>query len=345
MSPGSGAPAGEGAQASDPSGLIRQYRAARQGAILADRSDLGRLAVRGKDALDLLHRLTTNSIKTLQPGEGTAAVFATAKGRILDLVSFLLLEDHLLCLTGPGRAAAIRDWIERYTFREEVQVEDLQASHGTLWIFGAGAARLVAARWGEERARRPLHYGSPVGPEGAGAVLARTWPLAGEGFHLSAERGALPGLRERLAQGGDAPVPAGEECLEVLRIEAGLPAAWRELTEEYNPWEARLDDAISLTKGCYVGQEVIARLNTYKKVSKLLVRIALEGERAPAVPAALWRERESIGTLTSAARVPGEARIVGLGYVRDELAIEGRELRVAPDQGPELEGVVLGIAR
>jgi len=98
------------------------YRAALEDAVLADRSDLGRLFVGGKDALDLLHRLTTQDLRSLGPGQGAATVFVTAKGRLVDWVTTHALEDRLLCLTGPGRSRAVADYIQRYTFREEVRV-------------------------------------------------------------------------------------------------------------------------------------------------------------------------------------------------------------------------------
>ncbi len=345
VSPAGGAP---DASAVDP---VSAWRAAHAGAVLVDRSDLGRLFIGGRDALDLLHRLTTQSIQTLSAGQGAAAVFTTAKGRILDLVLLHRLEDGLLCLTGPGHALTVAAWIERYTFREEVRVEDRSVSHGTLGIFGARAAPCVAAIFGEEAAGRPLHHAARVRSGGTEAILARTFPLAGDGYHLTAGAPALPALRARILEAarpegapGAGLVPAGAACLEALRIEAGLPASGRELSEEYNPWEARLDDAISLTKGCYVGQEVIARLNTYGKVSRYLVRLRMEGEAPPAVPAPLRAGGQTIGTLTSAAAVPGEARVAALGYVRDEDAVAGAEVTVEQEDGPR-RATILGLAR
>ena len=84
-----------------------EYRAARADAVLADRTDLGRLEIAGRDAFDLLHRLTSNDVRGLAPGQGTAAAFLTPKGRLVDLVTLHRLDDRLLCLTGPGRSAAV----------------------------------------------------------------------------------------------------------------------------------------------------------------------------------------------------------------------------------------------
>jgi tRNA-modifying protein YgfZ len=327
-----------------PAAAAAQYRAARQDAVLVDRSDLGRLFVSGNDALDLLHRLTTQDISSLKQGQGTAAAFVTAKGRLIDWVTLHSLDERLLCLTSPGRSTAVADYIDRYTFREAVRVENADRSHGTLGLFGARVRERVANLFGESAAQRPLHHPVQVTLAGSGAVLARTFPLAGDGYHLTSAAGELPLLRAAILERSAGLVEADQACLEILRIEAGLPAAGRELTEDYNPWEARLNDAISLNKGCYVGQEVVARLNTYRKVSKYLVRLRVEAG-VPQPGARLVGQRdEVIGTLTSVAAVPGEARVLGLGYVRDEEAAEGRELSIV-DGERIFRAVVLGPAR
>jgi folate-binding protein YgfZ len=313
-------------------GAREQYAAARQGAVLADRAALGRLWIGGPDALDLLHRLTTQSIKDLRPGDGTAAVFTTPKGRILDLVVLHLREDGTWCLTGEGRAETVRAWIDRYTFREEVRVEDRSAATGTLGLYGPAAPRVVARVFGADPGGAP-HRPLEVEAGGARGLLARWFPLAGAAYHLTADAASLARLRGAIETCGEGVEAIGAEVLEVLRIEAGLPAAGRELTEEYNPWEARLDQAVSLNKGCYVGQEVIARLHTYRKVSKGLVRLAIEAAAPPPTPCALRIAGDPAGTLTSAAAVPGEGRVAGLGYVRLEDAVAGREAEAVWEGG------------
>jgi len=327
----------------DPAAAAGEYRAAHADAVLTDRSELGRLEITGKDALDLLHRLTTNDVRPLQPGQGTTAAFLTGKGRIVDLVTLHRLEDRLLCLTGPGRGAAVAAYIDRYTFREEVRVEDRGRSHGILGIFGARASGRVALLFGREAAGLPLHHSVATAIDGLTVLLARAFPLAGDGYHLIAAAGDLPALRLAILRRAEGLAEAGPVCMEVLRIETGQPAAGRELTEDYNPWEARLDEAISLTKGCYVGQEVVARLNTYRKVTKLLARIRVDGG-LPVPGARLESAGQPIGILTSAARIPGEERAVALGYVRDEDAAPGKEIDVV-DGDRRLRAAILEPAR
>lgn len=324
--------------------LVTQYRAGHERAVVATRPRLGRLAIGGADALDLLHRLSTNQVSTLRPGEGTATVLTTAKGRIVDLVILYRLADRLIALCGDDRARPVIDWIERYTFREEVTVDDLTASHGTLAIFGPQSAQQVDRVCGARSSGRTLHHPIEATIGEARAIVARTFPRGGDGYLITAEAGAIDAILARLLEADHGVVLAGEPCIEVMRIEAGLPAAGRELTESYNPWEARLQDAISLDKGCYVGQEVIARLNTYDKVSKQLVRLRCADGPAPGPGAKLLVGETASGTLTSVAMVPGEAHAVALGYVRDEDATAGTEVMAQVEPAP-IRATIEGVAR
>ena len=312
---------------------MAELRAARHGAVLVDRSDLGRVVFTGRDAADLLHRLTTAAVKGLQPGQGTAAVFTTSKGRILDLVTLHRLPEGILAITAPGRAAPVIAWVDRYTFREEVKGEDRTGSHATLAIHGAGASRTIARVFGDPATLLPRHHAAVVECAGAPAILVRTWPLGGDGWLVVLPVADLEPARSALLSADPGLIASGPATLEVLRIEAGLPAPGSELTEDHNPWEARLDEAIAPDKGCYVGQEVIARLRTYRKVARLLVRLDLDGPRVPAPGAAILRAGERIGVITSAAEVPGDDRIVALGYVRDEDAASADAVMVEYGEG------------
>ena len=324
------------------SGLEAEYRAAHESAVLADRSDLGSLRVEGKDAADLVHRLTTNAVARLQEGEGAPTVFTTNKGRIVDLVTAHRIAGGLDLFCSAGRSSVLREWIERYTFREDVKVVDRSGTCAILGVHGPGAEACLAAAW-----PGPL----PASPYGAAAasieahdvLLARTFPLGGCGLLLRVPAPAARAIRALLlSRSAGRLVPAGPECLEILRIEAGLGAADRELSEQHNPWEARLGDAIALDKGCYVGQEVIARLNTYKKVAHLLVRLSARAIAPPAPGSVIRIGGEDSGEVTSSAALPdGSGRVLVLGYVRDENAAAGAaEIRTGEEVLPAtLEGV------
>ena len=321
-----------------------EYRAAHDTAILVDRRDVAALRVTGTDAIDLLHRLSTNDLKAIPEGGGAPTVFTTAKGRILALASVHRAGGALHLLLDARRAGTIRDWIDRYTFREEVRVESLLESHRTLGLCGPQATGIVARAF-PGVAGLPPHGAAEAAVGAETALLARTFPLAGDAWLVSVPSAAADAVRARLlAAGAGSLVTASFDTLETLRIEAGLPAADRELTEDHNPWEARLDDAVSLAKGCYVGQEVIARLNTYRKVARLLVRLESEGREPLPGGAAVFSNGETIGEVTSSAVLPERERVIALAYVRDEDAVEGRHVSVAEAAG-QRDAVILGPAR
>jgi len=323
---------------------LAQYRAGHERAVIAERSGMGRLVIGGADARDLLHRLTTNDVRGLAPGAGIATVFTTAKGRILDLVTLHRTDAALFCLCGEGRAGSLREWIERYTFREDVTVEDLTTSHGTLGVYGPRASSVLGPVLDQDLSQLPLHHVREIPFEGEPATVVRSFPIGGAGFLVTVPNDRILALRRRLGTSSDPAVPIEPECLEVMRIEAGMPASGSELREDFNPWEARLNDAISLDKGCYVGQEVIARLHTYKKISRLLVRLRIDGEAAPGPGAPLYREGEATGVVTSVATVPGSGHVVALGYVRDEDAVAGTEVLVGAGSS-RIRATIEGVAR
>ena len=133
-------------------------------------------------------------------------------------------------------------------------------------------------------------------------------------------------------------VPVGVDAVEAVRIERGIPAFGKDLTEDYNPHEANLVHHVSFSKGCYIGQEVIARLQTYKKVSKYLVGLRWEGE-GPAPGSFLAHDGRRMGIVTSAARLPHTGGNVGLGYVRKAFVEDGKA--VVDEAGTEIKIKVL----
>ena len=324
-----------------------QYRAAHAAVVLADRTDLGRFRLSGKDAADLLHRLSTNAVKDLSEGSGVATVLTTNKGRILDLITVHRTGGALFGLCAAGRVRDILGWIDRFTFREVVTAEDWTASHRSLGLHGPRAAAVVMRLFGEGAGALPLHGVASASLGTVPVLVVRTFPLAGDSFVLTVKAESAAGLRAAIHGGAGEPVvEAGSALLEVLRIEAGLPAAGLELTEEHNPWEARLADAISLSKGCYVGQEVVARLDTYKKVARQLVRLSLPAPAAGS-PAGdpIRAGGEKVGVVTSSAVLPdGSGRAIALGYVATDAATPGRSVEVE-HAGASIPARIEGVAR
>ena len=329
-------------------GLEVEYHAATRGVALADRSPVGRLQATGPDVLDLLNRLSTNRVDPLDPGTGAATVLTTNKGRIIDWITLLHPGDRTVILTSPPCAEVVSAWIDRYTIIEDVTVEDVTPSTALVGVLGPAAATVVEDVLGLSAAELPL-LGCCTVPWGAGALLvARTDPLRVPGYDLMVDGGDAAALWDALAEAGAAHgvQPIGLEAMEALRVENGVPRWGSELGDAYNPLEAGLTESVSWTKGCYIGQEVVARLWTYHKVQKYLVGLAFQGEddARPAPGATLHVGDARVGALTSVAFSPGAEALLGLGYLRAAHATVGQAVEVPLDDGRLMSGVVTRVA-
>ena len=297
--------------------------------LLADRSFFGELAVRGAGRASFLHGQCSNEVKALRPGSGTFVTFLTPKGKLLGDVDLLVLEDEIRLRCSPLFAAPLAAHLRKFAVFDKVEIVDLAPERSLFWVDGEGAAALVESVVGA-----PL----PAGPAGANALLRRGDDpllvsscdrLGTVGFDLSIAKSAAGSLHAALVAAGAR--PAGWALLERLRIEAGRPRLGVDMDDSNLPNEAGLVDSISYTKGCYTGQETIARLRTYGHVNKRLVGFRIEGTDVPAPETPLSRdgdEGKPPGRVTSAALSPALG-VVALGYAAKEIA-EGDALRL-PD--------------
>ena len=301
------------------SSVREEYVAVTRGVGLVDRSHLGRLRVTGADALDLLDRLSTNKLQEMQVGEVEGTVLTTNKGRIIDLLFVVRQDDHLLVITGPETRQRVAEWIDFYTFIEDVEVQDITESTAMLSVGGRKAKDTFP-----QLSDLPLSdavHSTICGKE----VLALHTEMAGiVGYDFIVPIADAAALREALVNAGA--VPVGSHATELVRVGYGVAEYGGELHEDYNPLEADLKDYISFNKGCYIGQEVVARLNTYDKVQKHLMCLSLEAGDGIDLPSPLMHEGRQVGTLTSAVESLDGDIIHGLGYVRKAHAHEGTRL-------------------
>jgi folate-binding protein YgfZ len=252
------------------------YRAASR-AVWRDMTHWGRIAVGGADGGALLHHLTTNNIKGLRAGQGCDTALINSKGRLLDLTSVFRRDEDYLVLTSPNRRDMFVPHAQKFVlYRQDVKLHDVTSDSAMFGIFGS---QLEDALTALDIASLPQESGNfaRFNQDDVAFYAARTRRLPGEGVLLWSDN--LPGLR-RLVEQSNVPL-CDNETYNVLRVEAGIPVAGMELTEAINPWEAGLDSAISLHKGCYNGQEIVARLNTYKKVKQGLQGLRYHSRSVP----------------------------------------------------------------
>ena len=321
----------------------QEYWAARRGVALSPFPPRGILRLTGADALDLLHRLSTQHLLSLHPGAGAATVLTNEKGRVLDLLTVLRFDTHLFVLTSHGNQGAVRAWIEKYTITEDVETVDVTESTAVLSLFGAHAANVVERGVGSTAASLAPYHHAPVSLDGVPATAVRLPAPVEPGYALIVDAASATNVRDALLKAGV--VDMSPDTFEALRVEAGIPAFGHEFDERYNPLEARLKDHISWNKGCYIGQEVVARLDTYDKVQRHLRGLLFSPDSPiPAVETHVEAGGKEAGHVTSSAYSPSFKRPIALALVRRAYAAPETRLTVRTSPTIEVEVVDLPFA-
>ncbi len=298
----------------------QEYAAAQTGCVMIDASAWGRLKVAGRDRVDFLHRLSTNDLLKLAVGQGAGTVFTTPIARIIDRTVVYVREDNVLMLTSRGNQPRVAQWLRKYIlFNDDVQIRDVTGETGMISLYGAAVNQAISGVTGGDLAALPLHHWRAARIAGIEVIIARADPIAGGGFHLIFDRAVPTEAWETLLEAGV--VPLSEETYQVLRVEAGQPEFGHELGDEYIPLEANLWNDVSFHKGCYTGQEIIARMESRQKLAKRLV--GLRFNEPVMLPATLWIDDHEAGVVTSVAHSPALGWI-GLGYLRSSGGVEAQ---------------------
>ena len=291
-------------------------------------ASLGCLKATGEDSLDLLNRLSTNKVDHLQPGHWAPTVLTTDRGRIVDLLIVINAGDCVYLLTSPGQQQPVIEWLDKYTIMEDLEVEDVSTSTAIIAIAGQDPYATVGLEPDGNDRLPGTQYPAPkvnVGGQGAIAISRPLGTLPCCLLVAPADRAA--DIVATLAASGA--VVFDSDSWEALRVANGTPAFGSEMGEPYNPLEAGLIGAIDFTKGCYIGQEVIARLDSYERVQRYLSVLRFSDGSDVAAGTALYLEGRQAGTVTSVYRTPvGELR--GLGFVRTASAKPGQTLDLQP---------------
>jgi folate-binding protein YgfZ len=316
--------------------LAAEYRAALDSSVLMVRSHEGRLELTGRDRLAIMHRISTNDLEGLTPGEGRPTIFTNANARIVDRATVYHRGERALALSEPGRAQALAAYLQRNIFfNDDARIANITARTHQFDLHGPRADVVMDAVVPGAASLAAFHsQDAEIGD--VAVFIARNKPL--EGTHwtivVPADRAAEVWTALRHVDGLS---PAGSLTYNALRIRAGRPAMGRELSPDYIPLEVGLWDEVSFRKGCYTGQEIIARMESRQKLAKVMVRLRLS---APInAPAEIAREGRTVGTLTSSVTSP-DGEVFGIGVVKPALAQAGETLQV----GTDVEAVVEGFA-
>jgi tRNA-modifying protein YgfZ len=286
--------------------LAAQHRALTEACGLVDRSERGKLALTGPEAKAFLQGQVTNDVESLVAGTGAYAAFLSHKGKMQGDLRILDTGDELLLDTERAALQGLFNMIHRYKLGMDVELHKRTLETGLLSLIGPDARRIAGA----ETLPDTEHANAAAELGGRPVLLA----ITDAGVDVFAAAGDLPAVREALLAAGA--IEAGEDAAEVVRVERGRPRWGHELDETVIPQEAGLNErAVSFTKGCYVGQETVARLHWRGKPNRHLRGLRLDEEVQPGTELRLG-ERE-VGVLTSVASSP-RFGAVGLAIVRRE---------------------------
>ncbi len=299
-----------------------ELAAAREAAALLDRSHEGRLSLTGRDRLALLQRMSTNDVAALQPGQGAPTLLTTPTGRIIDRIMVYNRGDDVLVLTEPGRGEAVRAYLQRNIFfNDELFLRDLAGETRLFAVHGPHADAILHRLVPDWPTDAPFP-GREAVIAGTGVFIGRIKPVSQAAWGVIAASETAPAVYDALVEAGAR--PAGSLTYNVLRIAAGRPGVGRELSADYIPLEVGLWDEVSFTKGCYTGQEIIARMESRGKLAKTIVQIALSA--SVDAPAPLYAESgRQVGTLTSSVSAP-DGQHYGIGVVNLTFAEPGLAL-------------------
>ena len=269
------------------------YEALRQGVAWLDLDTRGRIVARGRDRARLLHAITSNEVKKMVPGDSCYAFLLNPQGRIQGDLHLLCLADHFLIDTEPGLREKVHQTIRRYIIADQVELEDVGAQTASIGVEGPAAAAFE------------------LGP---GEQTIAPFTVTGQqGYRIYCPAESKAGLVRQLESGGAKPASAADARL--VRIENGKPLYGEDIRDTTLPQETQQMQAVSFSKGCYLGQEIVERIRAQGRVNKKLERIELEGSEPPSPGTKLTVEgREA--EITSAVYSPHFGKVIALAYVR-----------------------------
>lgn len=316
-----------------------EHAALRGSAGVLDLGFRGRLCVLGADRQRFLNGQVTNNVKELRPGQGCYAALITAKGKMVCDLNLYCLADEFLLDFEPGLSGAVAQRLDQFIIADDVRLADAAPHYGLLSVQGPKAAELVRSMGPGWPPPDTAQHIATVDAAAPGAVYCANAPRCGSaGFDLFVPVAALAAVAEKLVAaartlGGG---PCGWQALETARIEAALPRFGADMDESNLPPEAGLEGrAISYSKGCYIGQEVISRIRAHGQVAKSLRGLLLP-DAASSLPQRgdkLFHEGKEVGYVTSAVASPALGANIALGYVRREIGGAGVALECRTGTG------------
>lgn len=293
-------------------------------------NDFSIIELKGNDSLDFLHRISTNNMKNLAKEEIRKTIFTSEKGRIIGLATVLNFDGYLLLVTGSTSKQKVMVWINKYIIGDDVKVSEASHRFNIFEISGPQSNSFLSIFVGNLSSELPNNFFKVVSADGILFFLAKLKDEKGmDKFWILAEHENSKKLISNMIE-NKGPFDfnlIGDEAYHTYRIENGIAADPYELNDSINPHEAKIIELVDFKKGCYIGQEVIARLDTYDKVQKNLVGFCFPEQIDKNEKFSLVDEQKNeVGNITSITFSPKLKKNIALGYVKKSLAVHGTKI-------------------
>lgn len=324
---------------------VSEHQAVRKSVGIVDVSYRSRHQVTGDDRAKFLHRIISNDVEGLSTGQGTYAMLLTHRGKIIADLNIYVLQDAIIIDTAPETAENLFSELDKYIIADDVELSDVTTETGAIAVHGPKASELIQSVLNmSDLATLPERHscvceGDALFQHPIICVKTNTTGEVGYTLYTAAE--ALASLWKALmTEGSQFNVqPIGWDALETVRIEAGIPRYGTELTDAVIPLEAELEHAIDFEKGCYIGQEIVARMKYRGHPNRLLRGLAVEGspisqDDCKLRPnATVFDGDKEVGWITSSTFAATLAKEIALGYVRIAVTEAGSRVQVETSDG------------
>lgn len=297
-----------------------------------DRTGWTWIVMRGADRIDLLNRLSTNDLTQLTAGKGLQTVLTTDKARMIDVLMVLNDAERSMVVASPGMGPKIISWLKTYTITDDVKAVDATSMFPMIEITGSRAADVVHAITGTDVTKFMIGDWVETSISAQDLYVFRMPPTVETSYWIAGNPAAMRVVRGAVMANAGLEEPLTSEDLEYLRVMRGLGALGHEWTDANNPLEAGLLHLTSFTKGCYIGQEIIARLDSYNKVKQRVLGFVSNNELHVGDTILASEPSDaatpSIGTLTTVSKGRDTNKWFALGYIRGEHAHPGTHVSI-----------------
>ena len=325
--------------------LLEEYKTLYSGVALRDISHFGLFELQGKEILDFLHRVSTNSLKELQPNYSEVTLFTNEKGRIIDRSVVMNFGETVQLISSEYYRHKLFSWINKYIIMEDIKIYDATGKYSVYELLGPQADSFSTLIFDSDIDRLIINQFKSFSVNSEDYFIFKKKKYDVEKYWIICKsmqgNDLIKYMMEHKSVFDFRLV--GETAYEKFRIEKGIPKAPNEINDLYNPYETGLIDEVNFTKGCYIGQEVIARLDTYDKVQRTLCGVFINSEEIPKDNLFLHDGNREVGNITSVTFSPSLKANIGMAYIKKEFNENGKTVVAKSEEGTEYQVTITAL--